>query len=435
MARFFIFTLGCKVNRSESDETARTLLSKGWKWAENGPADIVDACIINTCTVTSKAAMQSRQAARRMLREHPRAAVYVTGCHAQIAKQELERISPRLTVVGLKEKQDLARRIHEDFLGAHPAGSLARDENSDDASGVVLSPGRTRQVVKIQDGCNAFCTYCIVPYARGRSRSLSPEQVLDRIFRLSAAGCREVVLSGIHLGYYGKDLNPPVTLAALVEQAARRGGVDRIRLSSIEPMELDDDLIALAARPGPVCPHFHIPLQSGEDGVLKRMKRPYTAGFFERLVEKIAKSIPFAAMGVDVMTGFPGETDAAFGATFQLISRLPVTYLHVFPFSPRQGTAAAGFADPVPREKALDRAGRLRVLGREKKEAFFRKNLSRVLDVLPEEKRDRETGLLKGLTPNYIPVLFKGPDQWMNKPVRVELKNLDRKNRVMGEPV
>jgi threonylcarbamoyladenosine tRNA methylthiotransferase MtaB len=298
------------------------------------------------------------------------------------------------------------------------------------------APGsRTRPYLKVQDGCNSFCTYCIVPHARGRSRSMPPDQVLRHLRRLGAMGYHEVVLTGIHLGAYGLDLQPAGSLFALLETLADARPLNRIRLSSIEPHELSDDLIDLVAASDVFCPHFHLPLQSGDDTILKRMHRPYSRDLYGQRVAHIKDRLPWAAVGADVLVGFPGEDETAFDQTCQLIEMLPLTYLHVFPFSARPGTPAAAYPAQVPHEVVKRRTARVRAIGADKKQAFLNSALGRKTEVLVETRRDPATGRLKGLTPNYLTVLLEGRDDSMNTVVPVEITGIHDERRLEGRIV
>jgi threonylcarbamoyladenosine tRNA methylthiotransferase MtaB len=252
------------------------------------------------------------------------------------------------------------------------------------------------------------------------------EAVLTHIARIQQAGYKEVVLTGIHLGCYGQDLKPPIALIDLLDRIHRLKTIARIRLSSIEPHEISDALIELVARsnkcPGMLCNHFHIPLQSGDDRILQKMHRPYDRKFFSKLVHRIRRAVPAAAIGVDILAGFPGETEGAFKNTYDLIAELPVTYLHVFPFSARPGTPASNYPDPISPKIIKQRCRALRTLGLQKKAQFFRQQLGQTVEVLVEQKRDRLTGLLKGLTSNYIPVLIDADDSLMNTFATVTLE-------------
>ncbi len=440
MKKFNIKTLGCKVNQYESEVIAQQLLTMGYEMAAPGvDEDALDIIIINTCTVTQKAAMQSRQATRQAIRSNPGAHVIVTGCHAQIHADEFHRIAGVDAVIGQDRKHTIPEIVTTITAAAQDGTPIATMHEADCKDFRPLEPAilgaRTRPFLKIQDGCDAFCTYCIVPYTRGRSRSMPLSRVMGHVNRLKRAGYKEIVLTGIHLGCYGQDLTPPVTLIELLDQIHTAKTIERVRLSSIEPHELGDDLLQLTARsngrPGKICNHFHIPLQSGDDQVLKRMHRPYTRNDFLDLVNRIHRTVPEAAIGVDVLAGFPGETEKAFNQTYDLIEGLPVTYLHVFPFSSRPGTPAARFPEPVPAGIIKQRCSNLRQLGLEKKQAFYNQQVGKTAEILIEEQRERKTGLLKGLTSNYIPVLIDAEDTWKNSFATVTL-NTSRGAFLMG---
>ena len=407
MKRYTITTLGCKVNQCESSAVGGILEASGYR---PGPSEKQsDLIVINTCTVTGKAAMQSRQAIRQAVRNHPEARIVVTGCYAQTAPDEIKAIEGVEYIVGHSDKMAIARVIEEikpDVPGPAVVRKDIRQANCFDPMPSVAPDSRTRAYLKVQDGCNAFCTYCIVPHARGRSRSMPLEDVLDHLNTLTKAHFNEVVLTGVHLGAYGKDLHPKISLNELLARITQRNSAPRLRLSSIEPTEIESDLIASAADPAnPVCPHFHIPLQSGDNTILKRMGRPYSREQFARTIENIRSAIPHAAIGVDVLVGFPGEDEYAFNQTFSLIASLDITYLHVFPFSPRKGTPAADFADQVPNAIVKERCRQLRALGVAKKTNFYRANIGRTVTVLIE-KFDDETGVAKGMSENYIPMVL-----------------------------
>ncbi|MCF8077791.1 MAG: tRNA (N(6)-L-threonylcarbamoyladenosine(37)-C(2))-methylthiotransferase MtaB [Desulfobacterales bacterium] len=432
--RFAIVTLGCRVNQCESDSLAQQLKDGGWYQAAPGVEP--DLVIVNTCTVTARAAMQSRQAIRRIRREHPETRLVVSGCYAQVAPEEIRKIDGVDFICGNTEKS----RIPERVVAERP---------NDAASNVAVFPidglqpfspvsvpmdgDRTRPVLKIQDGCNSFCSYCIVPYARGRSRSMPAEEVVSHIRELQAAGFHEAVLSGIHLGAYGADLDPGIDLQAMLKKIENETAIERIRLSSIEPGELTPAIVELVAASSRFCPHFHIPLQSGDDKILKKMGRPYTAEAFEELVLSICSRIPEAAIGVDVLVGFPGETDASHERTFRLIERLPVTYLHVFPFSPRPGTPAFDFPGRVSPAALRERCRRLRTLGRGKRAAFLDRLCGVRTSALVEAKKDPGTGRLKATTGNYVTVLIDGLDSLKNRIVSCRIGRRCGDEAVIGE--
>jgi len=429
MPRFKTVTLGCKVNQSESDSISSRLRSAGWRQA--GEHESADLCILNTCAVTGRASQQSRQAVRHAIRSNPTAQIIVTGCYAQVEPEKLSQIQGVHKVVGHDEKLNIPDKILSDpDAGTDPALST---DNAFVGFDQNFSSDRTRPFLKIQDGCDAYCTYCIVPYARGHSRSMPMGDVLENLRLLKAAGYREVVFTGIHLGCYGLDFKPQkkhlVDLLTLVENSDI---IDRVRLSSIEPLELVEPIIRLAANSKCICPHFHIPLQSGDDEILKRMHRPYTAEQFRVRVLKIHQMMPDAAIGVDALIGFPGESETAFENTYRLIETLPISYLHVFPFSPRKGTPASRYPDPVPVAVIKERCRRVRRLGAEKKAAFYRSFLGKRVTVLIEGMRDPATGYLKGMTSNYVAVTAEGPESLKNTFVNISLQKLFKNQFIIG---
>lgn len=430
-----ITTLGCKVNQCESAAMERLLNEAGYATGSDGQS--ADVVIINTCTVTGKAAMQSRQAVRQAVRANPRAAIVVTGCYAQTGTEEISAIAGVDLIVGHGEKlevvsflQNLATNAEAPAIHRHPSHQIRDFAPLPPLSSIH----RTRAFLKIQDGCNTCCSYCIVPKARGRSRSMPTADVMAHLDRLGNDGFRETVLTGIHLGAYGLDLDPQTTLSELLVSIGQNSPMDRIRLSSIEPTEVDDPLIGLAADPqSNLCRHFHIPLQSGENGTLSRMGRPYTSEDYQKIVTKIAREIPGVAIGADVIVGFPGEDDSAFEATFALIQELPITYLHVFPFSPRKGTKAALFKDRVPDPITKQRSKRLRNLGKAKKKDFFLSQIGRHLKVLIETREDQKTGLSRGLSDNYIPVQVTNARPEVNALVEVRITQIHQSGVLLGK--
>jgi threonylcarbamoyladenosine tRNA methylthiotransferase MtaB len=418
--RVSLTTLGCKVNQFESAAFLSELEQRGVELVPfSRPADI---CIINTCAVTARAGAQSRQMIRRALRENPGARLVVTGCYAQVAAQEIVEISDspfcivgnnfkhRLVEVALAEGRcDL--EMHLGDIGA----------SREICPLTVTSFGdRTRASLKVQDGCNSFCSYCIVPYSRGRSRSLDPERVLAQAQIFAGQGYKEQVLTGIHLGHYGHDLAPRTTLVDLLRLLLAQDFSGRYRLSSLEPAEIGDELLDLMAGSEAVMPHLHIPLQSGDDRILKRMNRRYSVANFVSVVEKCAAVLPGAAVGVDVLVGFPGEDQDAFANTFGLLASLPVSSLHVFPYSRRPGTPAASMAGQVEKKVKEERVALLRELDGKKRAAFYRQHLGTVRQVLVEGHSQGR--LLRGFTDNYIPVFLEGPASLAGQLVEVRLQ-------------
>ncbi|MEA1901829.1 MAG: tRNA (N(6)-L-threonylcarbamoyladenosine(37)-C(2))-methylthiotransferase MtaB [Thermodesulfobacteriota bacterium] len=433
MQNYSIKTLGCKVNHCESESIIQLLKESGWTSVPLG--EDAGFCIINTCTVTRKAAMQSRQAVRLAIRSNPRARIIVTGCYAQTEPDDIKKIKGVHYIIGHAGKHKIPEIItsteEKDFVFPVTIYNDIINEKTFKQMPVALGE-RTRPFLKIQDGCNAFCSYCIVPYARGRSRSMPLENILDNIIRIKKSGYREVVLSGIHLGRYGLDLSPQTNLTELIKHINKSRAIERVRLSSIEPLELTEAIIKTVAESDIFCRHFHIPLQSGDDLILKKMRRPYTRSMFRKLLYRIHELIPDAAIGVDTIIGFPGETEEAFENTYNLIEELPATYLHVFPFSSRKGTPASSFPDKVPSKIIKERCKIMRDLGNIKKKKFYKKNIGKKVEVLIEAKRDKATGFLKGMTLNYLPIFLSGNDDLKNTIVDAEIEKINNDNSLFG---
>lgn len=364
---FAIVTLGCKTNQFESAAMAEQLEQAGYRCIDySAGADLV---IVNTCTVTAATDSQSRNLIRRARRLNPACRVVVTGCYAQIDPAAVENLPGVDRVLGNEEKGEL---LH--WLEAN--GPKVQVGDIRQARGVTFDlnafGSRSRAFVQIQNGCNAFCSYCIIPHARGPSRSALPQQVVDQVQKFCTAGFPEIVLTGIHIGGYGNDLQPSQSLVELVRRLLDDTQVSRLRLGSIEPQELSMELVDLVASSERLCPHFHIPLQAGDNAVLKAMNRHYSVADFRNLVEGIKLRVPEAAIGLDIITGFPGETERAFANTLALVKDMPVTHLHVFPFSKRPGTPAATMRHQISGAVARQRAAELRALG-EKNKRIMRK--------------------------------------------------------------
>ncbi len=410
MGAFYIENFGCRATQADAAAIERQLLDRGYMASRTATG--ADVVVVNTCTVTASADAQARQAIRATHRANPRARILVTGCYAQRAPQELVQIEGVRWVVGNSHKPEIPDLVEQmcergtvasDLAAAAfvPLAQLEADPLSlarapakiltgdiFALSTVLLTPvaggegGHTRPTLKIQDGCNNRCAYCVIPFVRGRSRSLPPDDVLGEIRRLSAAGYREVVLSGINLGSYGRDLVPRVEFGDLVRRILDETPVERLRISSIEPMDVTRDLIGLVASTDRVAQHFHIPLQSGSDRILAAMHRWYRTAHYARRLELIQELLPKAGIGADLIVGFPGETDADHRATMELVRQLPFTYLHVFAFSKRPGTEAAKLSDEVPPEVTKRRSKELRALATEKSAAFRTAQLGGTLRVL-----------------------------------------------------
>jgi threonylcarbamoyladenosine tRNA methylthiotransferase MtaB len=407
--RVQIVTLGCKVNAYDTATIADRLRAAGCELV--APETEADVVVVNSCTVTDAADAESRRLARRARRENPAARVILSGCYAQTQPAEAAALDAVDHVIGLGRVDDLVAAVFDGGSARVSVGNVRR------ASGVSTFgarrfDGQTRAFLKVQEGCDLFCTFCIIPMARGASRSLSPRAVLAEVEGLAAAGFEEVVLTGVHLGGYGHDLTPRVDLAWLVAAIAEQRLVPRLRLSSIDPHEVTEPLVRLLAREPSLCPHLHVPLQSADDGVLDRMRRRYDAALARDRLRMMRELLPDAAIGTDLIAGFPGEDDAAFERTLAFVEESPLTYLHVFPYSVRSGTTAAKLDRRNPPGVIADRARRLRVLGAGKRAAFARGFDGSEAEVLVETTRDPQTGELRGYTRNYLRARLDGPDSW-----------------------
>jgi threonylcarbamoyladenosine tRNA methylthiotransferase MtaB len=421
MTTVAIATLGCKVNQFESEALMASLEQQGYHLVsfEEG----AEITIINTCTVTQRADFQSRQMVRRAFRLNPESLIVVTGCYSQIDPETLAKIEEAKYILGNAEKYRIPELLPLMERGDLPPIQVSDIQQESCFSDIPLHTfhRHTRAFLKIQDGCDARCSYCVVPYARGRSRSLPPERVTEHMRALRGRGYHEVVLTGIHLGSYGLDFSPPFPLGKLLRQLEEMETPHRIRLSSIEPMDFSEELTHFLSTSKKVCPHLHIPIQSGEDEILKRMNRNYSRSFLIDLIKELHQTIPGLSIGADVIVGFPGETEEKFKETYELVESLPFSYLHVFPFSKRKGTPAFQYAQVVDQANITHRAEAMRELGNQKRRVFHSRFLHQELKVLVEERREKETGRWKGFSRNYIPVLFApegiagGNFDWINQ--------------------
>jgi len=414
-------TLGCRLNQVESQEMGALLESHGFRVVEAGAS--AQVCVINTCTVTGRADFSGRQLVRRVAREHPGAFLVVTGCYAQTDPEAVAALAGVDLVVGNQEKYRLPELLASLAKRGRPEVAVG-DIRA--ARGVPVAPftrvtGRSRAFVKIQDGCQHRCAFCIVPTARGQSRSQDPNVVVDQARTLAEAGYRDVTLTGVDIGHYGWDLYPRTTLAALVHRLAEVAGLGWLRLSSVLPAYFTPELVRAVTTLPVVAPHLHLPLQSGSDRVLRLMRRPYNARMYRALVERLAAAIPDLGLGADVIVGHPGESEADFEETMRLVEALPFSYLHVFAYSDRRGTEATRLPGRVTPAVIHERSRTLRRLGREKGAAFRGRLVGARREVHVLEARDRETGLLAGLTSNYVEVLFEGPDSLGRRMVPLQI--------------
>lgn len=428
MFTFYVESFGCRATQTDGAALERELLARGYEPADS--PDEAAVVILNTCTVTGSADQQARQAIRRIHRANPQSRILVTGCYAQRAPEQLAAIEGVAWVVGNSHKSEIPSLIERAVpprpafdvsLAALGPGEGERSIASEPAkiitgnifehASLLTAPvfgsdqegERTRPTLKIQDGCNNRCSYCVIPYVRGRSRSLAPETVIEQVRALVAAGYKEVVLSGINLGKYGRDLAQRRSLLDLVARLLAETALARLRLSSIEPLDITREYVERVASTDRIARHFHVPLQSGSDRILRQMHRWYRAAQYAERIALINKRVPEAAIGADVMVGFPGETDEDFAATRRLIEQLPFTYLHVFTFSKRPGTRAFAMKDEVPPPVAKARSAELRALAAERNRKFREKQLGRKLSVLTLGKR-RAPGSTEAISSNYLKV-------------------------------
>src|ERR1700685_1201097 len=449
MATFSLENFGCRATDADATAIRHAMLAKGLSLsADHSSADVL---VLNTCTVTAAADSQARDAVRKIHRENPAARIVVTGCYAQRAPEDLAQLPGVGGVVGNSQQAEIPRLLRNllapnadtpsavgaganssrESLHSAPARdfvplatldsepmSLARgpakiltgdifEQTSMQVSPLEAVPAdRTRPILKIQDGCNNRCSYCVIPFVRGRSRSLPPDKVLQQTRQLVAAGAKEIVLSGINLGSYGRDLTPRAELADLVRRILSETALEQLRFSSIEPQDVTEDFVALVAASPRIAPHFHVPLQSGSDRILRAMHRWYRAAHYAERIERIRSAQPDAAIGADVIAGFPGESGEDFADTFDFIARLPFTYLHVFSFSARPGTKAADLGAPVSPAVIRDRARALRALGERKAAAFRALQAGRNVCALTLARGgDNWT---QALTGNYLKVRVEG---------------------------
>jgi threonylcarbamoyladenosine tRNA methylthiotransferase MtaB len=460
MATFFVENFGCRATEADASSLRRSLRAYGLEMLE--AHDAADVVVLNTCTVTAAADSQARDVIRKVHRGNPSARIVVTGCYAQRAPEELAALEGVSWVIGNSHQTEIPRIVREGleaatdgprtrngFSGHTPANDfipLARLD--DDAMSLARGPAkiltgdifaqtavqiapvenaagipgdRTRPILKIQDGCNNRCSYCVIPFVRGRSRSLPPDVVIAEVQQLVAAGAKEVVLSGINLGAYGRDLIPRVELAEVVRRILDETALQQLRFSSIEPQDVTEDFIALVAASPRIARHFHVPLQSGSDRILRAMHRWYRAEHYAERIQRIRGMLPDAAIGGDLIAGFPGETEEDCRATFEFIERLPFTYLHVFSFSARPGTPAADFGRPVAAGITRERTRALRALGQQKAAGFRDLQKGKIVRALTLQRGgDCWT---EALTGNYLKVRIAGrfpANVWCETQIRAE---------------
>lgn len=439
------YTLGCKVNQYETNAMEQQFIKNNYEIVEN--TQKADIYIINTCTVTNMAERKSRQMLRRVKEINPSAVLVVCGCYAQVAKNELEQIPEIDIILGINEKNEIVQIVENYMEKMAEQDKRSQKAEIDDVSkqkefldfGDVTYTEKNRAVVKVQDGCNMFCSYCIIPYARGRIRSRKIESVVSEIEKIAKEGIKEVVITGIHVASYGKDFdneNTPkkIRLIDLLEAINKIDGIDRIRLSSLEPTIVDEEFATRLSKLDKICDHFHLSLQSGCDETLKRMNRKYTTQIYRDAVATLRKYYPEASFTTDVIVGFPGETDEEFAKTYEFLKEIDFYRLHVFKYSPRRGTVAEKMPNQIDGNKKEERSNKLIELSNSTENKHNQSYIGKTAKVLFEEFED---GFFKGHTTNYMMVKVAGEeeqsDKFVNKILDVKIKeNNDETRELIG---
>lgn len=419
-----IFTLGCKVNQYESSAIGDLFRQAGYEVVEF--EQLADVYVINTCTVTHLGDRKSRQIIRRAVKQNPAAVVAVTGCYAQTSPGEVLEMSGVDLVVGTKDRGRIVSLVESYTKDKGPVNAVEDIMESDNFEElpIPLEQGKTRAFLKIQEGCNSYCSYCIIPYARGPVRSRLPENVFKAAEEMVGKGFKEIVLTGIHIGAYGQDfVGQNIDLAWLVNRLAAVPGLNRLRLGSVEPHDINFALIDAIADHSNVCRHLHIPLQSGDDRILEKMKRRYNTHEFERLITVIDDNIDGVAITSDVIVGFPGETEEMFQNTLRTVARARFAGIHVFKYSPRKGTPAAEYTDQVSAQDKESRSSRLIELGKELSHRFAQQRVGEALEVLVEQPHESDLEIWEGHADTYLKVVFPGNKSLKGELVRVQIKS------------
>ena len=402
-------TLGCKVNQYETNAMMQKMIEAGYEVVDfETKADIY---IINTCTVTNMADKKSRQMLRRVKEINPEAILVAVGCYAQVAKEKLEQIPEIDLILGINEKNDIVKYVEQASKNTYVSDVLHQTEFLD--FGDVTYTEKTRAVIKVQDGCNQFCSYCIIPYARGRIRSRKPESVIKEITDVAKEGIKEVVITGIHVASYGKDFKDQMLteigkneyrLIDLLEEIQKIDGIQRIRLGSLEPTLITEEFVTRLKKLSKICDHFHLSLQSGCDETLKRMNRKYTTDQFRHVVKLLRNAYPEVHLTTDIIVGFPGETEEEFNQTYEFLKEIKFYKMHVFKYSPRSGTVAAKMPNQIDGNIKEERSNKLIELSDKNEEEYNQKYIGKEVEVLLEE---REGEYLKGHTTNYMVIKMK----------------------------
>jgi len=420
-SRAAFFTLGCKVNQYETEALKNIFRQKGYEIVDF--SNKAEVYVINTCTVTHLSDRKSRQAIRRAHKNNPRGLVAVTGCYAQLAWEKIKEIPGVDLIVGTPGKKDLPELIQE-AKGRRTSYPLVKVKELDEKITFEEMPlekvGRTRAFIKIEDGCEHFCSYCLVPYARGRVRSRKLEDLVEEVERLTASGTKEIVLTGVNLGAYGKDLGEEMSLAEVIKELERVPTLNRFRLSSLEPTDFTMELIEVLADSDKVCHHFHIPLQSGDDYILKRMNRFYSTDEYSKLISYLRYIMPGMALTTDVMVGFPGEGKESFRNTYRFVEEMAFSRLHVFKYSPRPGTGAYEFTDFLSPQEKDRRSKMLMDLGNRLAAEYSRTFLGKVAEVLFEQ--EMEFKVLEGLSRHYQRIRAPAEPKMSGEIARVKIE-------------
>lgn len=424
MRTFNIKTFGCKVNQSDSEKINQLMIEAGLILVN---AFDVDIFIINSCTVTKKASSQSKRLIKKIKQNNLKTKIVVTGCFVEDPSNEIFKIQDIDFIIKNKEKFSILKKLKN-----------INDKKIKKNNKYNSLTNRIRPIIKVQDGCESFCSYCIIPYTRGKIKSVYEKKIFENIKFFDKNNYKEFILTGINLGEYGKDFNPKRKLYKLLYNITKKkyNSIKQVRISSIEPLNLSNKIIELIKNNKKkninICEHFHIPLQSGDNNILRKMKRKYSTEYFFELINKILDNIPKACIGLDLIVGFPGETEKSFQKTYNFINNLKISYLHVFPFSPRKGTLAWDFNNNIKINKIKYRAKVMRKLSIKKRKIFLKKFLNQDFSVLVESRVHNEINKLKGLTKNYIPIYFNSKKNLCNTFQNIKIIKINENGIAQG---
>ena len=417
--KIFFVTLGCKVNQYETEAMQKLFAAAGWQIVEEISAAAV--VVINTCTVTAVSSQKSRQMIRRAAKKN--CLTVVVGCYAQSEPEEVAKIAGVDVIIGTKDRTKIVELVEAALATREKIFQVGAVEEIKDFEELPHTPHRTRAFLKIEDGCNNFCSYCIIPYVRGRVRSRKLESIRAECLALKAAGFKEIVLTGIHIGAYGRDFGEKISLVDAIKTVLDAANPLRLRLGSIESAEMTDELIDLIKTDARICNHVHLPLQSGCDEILRAMHRPYTTKNFSELTARLVKEVPEISIGTDLIVGFPGETDENFSATLNFIREQPFSKIHVFPFSARAGTVAASLPNQIPPQIKKARASLALEISRAKAEKFSERLLGKTVEIIAETSAE---GIVDGLTKNYVRVYTSAENIRLGEVARIKIERLHR---------